>query len=250
MPRCCPPPRVFHVSRAVGIVGRESVSRSVRKSSTRHVRREIRRGIIWRKLPDALCPAPAAPARRMRPAALVATSSGEAVRIPARPGSVYLRMWPSLLLRRLSPTPTSTRVVEVRLLSIWTYRPAPSSASGCVWPESPRLQVLLELPVVSFEFSAHDDAFRGVVALPLAVVRAVCVRLASPAVPLAISLILSSIPPSPVAPTHAGCDQGVPRLLSLLSRSPAALQLVGSSPEQIFHGTTRTIGKEKNVVTT
>ena len=180
----------------------------------------------------------------------MATSSGEAVRIPARPGSVYLRMWPSLLFRRLSPTPTSTRVVEIRLLSIWTYRPAPTSASGCEWPESPHLQVLLEIPVVSFEFSAHDDAFRGVVALPLAVVRAVCVRLASPAVALAISLIPSSIPPSPVALTHAGCDQGVPRLLSLLSRSPAALQLVGSSPEQIFHSATRKIGKEKHMVTT
>ena len=84
-------------------------------------------------------------------------------------------------------------------LTFFNFTPA-------LWPESPRLQVLLEVAIVSFELSAHDDAFRGVVALPFAVVRAVCVRLASPAVPLAISLIPSSIPPSPVAPTHAGCD--------------------------------------------
>ena len=111
------------------------------------------------------------------------------------------------------------------------------------------MQVQVEVAVVSVELSAHDDAFRGVVALPFAVVRAVGVRLASPAVALAISPI-TSIPPSPVAPTHAGCDQGVPSLLSLLSRSPVALQLVDSSPEKIFHSTTRKIGKEKHVVTT
>ena len=178
----------------------------------------------------------------------MATSSGEAVRIPARPGSVYLRMWPSLLLRRMAAVPTRTRVVLVLLLPILAVRTAPSSASGCVCPESPRLQVLLEFAIVSFKLSAHDDAFRGVVVLPFAVVRAVFVRLASPAVDLAMSPI-TSIPPSPVAPTYAGCDQGVPRLLSLLSRSPVALQLVGSSPEQIFHSTTRKIGKEKHLVT-
>ena len=93
-----------------------------------------------------------------------------------------------------------------------------------------------KVAVVSVELSAHDDAVRGVVALSLAVVRAaVGVRLASPAVGLAISPI-TSIPPSPGAPTHAGCDQGVPRLLTLLSRSPGAFQLVGSSPQEICRG--------------
>ena len=208
-------------------------------------KRQIRR----RQLPDAPAPATVAPARRMRPVALVATSSGEAVRIPARPGSVSLWLWCSLLLRRMAPTPTRTRVVLVRLLPTLTFRPAPSSASGCVWPESPCLHVLVEVAVVSVELSAHVDAVRGAVALSFAVVRAVGVRLASPAVALAISPI-TSIPPSPVAPTHAGCDQGVPCLLTLLSRSPVALQLVSSSPEQIFHSSTPKIGKEKHMVTT
>ena len=40
----------------------------------------------------------------------------------------------------------------------------------------------------------------------------------------------------------------LPRQLSLL-RLPAQLQLVGSSPEQIFHSATRKIGKEKHMVT-
>ena len=43
---------------------------------------------------------------------------------------------------------------------------------------------------------------------------------------------MTSIPPSPVAPTHFGCDQGVSRLLSL-TISPEALQPVGGFPEQI-----------------
>ena len=101
------------------------------------------------------------------------------------------------------------------------------------------VRVLVEVVVVSVELSADDDAVRGVVALSFPVFRAVGerqgVRLASPAVALAISPI-SSIPPSPVAPTHAGCDQGVPRLLTLLSRSPGAFQLVGSSPQEICRG--------------
>ena len=106
---------------------------------------------------------------------------------------------------------------------------------------SPReaVRVLVEVAVVSVELLAHDDAVRGVVALSFAVFRAVDERqgprFASPAVALAISPI-TSFPPSPVAPTHAGCDQGVPRLLSLLSISPDALQPVGSSPEQICRG--------------
>ena len=124
-----------------------------------------------RQLPDAPASAPAAPARRMRPVALLATSSGEAVLIPARPRSVSLRLWRSLLLRRMAPTPTRTPVVLVRLLPILTFRPAPSSAPGCVWPESPRLHVLVEVAVVSVELSAHDDAVRGVVALSFAVVQ-------------------------------------------------------------------------------
>ena len=101
------------------------------------------------------------------------------------------------------------------------------------------VRVLVEVAVVSVELSAQYDAVRGVVALSFAVFRAVGerqgVRLASPAVALAISPI-TSFPPSPVAPTHAGCDQGVPRLLSLLSISPDALQPVGSSREQICRG--------------
>ena len=97
------------------------------------------------------------------------------------------------------------------------------------------VRVLVEATVVSVELSAHDDAVWGVVALSFAVVRAVGVRLASPSVALAISPI-TSIPQSPVDLTHAGCDQGVPRLLTLLSISPVALQLVGSSPEQICRG--------------
>ena len=97
------------------------------------------------------------------------------------------------------------------------------------------VRVLVEVAVVSVERSAHDDAVRGVVALSFAVLCAVSVRLAYPAVALAISPI-TSILPSPVAPTHAGCDQGVPRLLSLLSISPDALQPVGSSREQICRG--------------
>ena len=48
-----------------------------------------------------------------------------------------------------------------------------SSGSGCVWPESPGLQVLVEEVVVLVELSTYDDAFRGVVALIYAVVRAV-----------------------------------------------------------------------------
>ena len=42
---------------------------------------------------------------------------------------------------------------------------ATSSGSGCVWPESPGQQVLVEEVVVSVELSTHDDAVRGVVAL-------------------------------------------------------------------------------------
>ena len=116
-----------------------------------------------------------------------------------------------LLLRRVAPTPTRTRVVWVRLLSRFTFRPAPSCASG-VRPESPRLQVFVEVAVVSVEFSTHYDAFGGVVALPLAVVRAVGVRLVTLPIPP-----ITSIPPTPVALTHAGCGQGMPCLLSPFS---------------------------------
>ena len=56
--------------------------------------------------------------------------------------------------------------------------------------------------------------------------------MASPTVALSF-FPMTSIPPSSVAPTHAGCDQGVPRLLSLLTISPEALQPVGGFPEQI-----------------
>ena len=44
---------------------------------------------------------------------------------------------------------------------------------------------------------------------------------------------MTSIPPSAVAPTQVGCDQGVPHLLSLLPISPEALQPVGGFPEQL-----------------
>ena len=54
--------------------------------------------------------------------------------------------------------------------------------------------------------------------------------MASPAVALAF-FPMTSFPPSSVAPTHAGCEQGVPRLLSLLTISPEALQSVGGFPE-------------------
>ena len=64
---------------------------------------------------------------------------------------------------------------------------ATSSGFGCVWPESPGLQVLAEEVVVSVELSTHDDAVRGVVALIFAVVRAVGVSLY-----LLFSLALSS----------------------------------------------------------
>ena len=71
---------------------------------------------------------------------------------------------------------------------------------------------------MSVELLAHDDAVRGVVALSFAVFRAVDERqrprFASPAVALAISPI-TSFPPSPVAPTHAGCDR--PCLVSSVS---------------------------------
>ena len=50
---------------------------------------------------------------------------------------------------------------------------ATSSRSGCVWPESPGLQVLVDDVVVLVELSRYDDAFRGVMALIYAVVRAV-----------------------------------------------------------------------------
>ena len=89
MPRCCPPPRVFYVSGAVGavgIVGRKIVPRCVGKSSTPQIRREVRRKITRRQLPEASASAPAAPVRRMRPAALVATSSGSSFVWPESPG--------------------------------------------------------------------------------------------------------------------------------------------------------------------
>ena len=130
-------------------------------------------------------------------------------------------------------------------------RPAPAPAAPArmmmpvplvVTSSGEAVRVLVEVPVVavgSVELLAHDDAVRGVVALSFAVFRAVSkrqgVRLTSPAVAFPISPI-TSFPPSPVAPTHAGCDQGVPRLVSLLSISPDAIQPVGSSPEQICRG--------------
>ena len=95
---------------------RKVVPRSVGKLSPGQIRRQIRR----RQLPEATALAPAAPYRRMMPAALVATSFG----------------------------------------------------SGCVWPESPGQQVLVEEVVVSVELSTHDDAVRGIVALIFTVVRA------------------------------------------------------------------------------
>ena len=124
-----------------------------RRQSRRKNRRRIRRKIRRRHLPEALAPASASPARRMMPV-LVATSSGVGVRIPASPGSVSWRRR-SLLLRQVAPTPTRTQVVWVRLLSIFIFRPAPSSTSG-VRPESPRQQVFVEVAVVSVEFSTHE----------------------------------------------------------------------------------------------
>ena len=156
MPRCCPPPRVSHVSVAVGIICRKRVPRSVVKLSRRQIRRRIkrrqlpearsvgklpRRQIRRRQLHDAPAAAPAVPARRMKPVTLVATSSGEPVR------------------------------------------------------------VLVEVAVVSVELSAHDDAVRGVVALSFAVLRAVGVRLASPAVALAIPRSPLFLPPRSTRPT-------------------------------------------------
>ena len=50
---------------------------------------------------------------------------------------------------------------------------ATSTGSGCVWPESPGLLVLVDDVVVLVELSTYDDEFRGVVAFIYAVVRAV-----------------------------------------------------------------------------
>ena len=54
---------------------------------------------------------------------------------------------------------------------------AMSSGDGCVWPESPGLQELLEEVVVLAEISRYDDALRGVVASIYTVVRAVGVSI-------------------------------------------------------------------------
>ena len=85
MPRCFPP-RVSPVFAVVGVIFREVMSRSVVKWSRCQIRREIRRKITRRHLPEAPASAPAAPVRSMRPAALVATSSGSSCVWPESPG--------------------------------------------------------------------------------------------------------------------------------------------------------------------
>ena len=115
-----------------------------------------------RHLPEAPAPVPAEPARRMDDAG----SRGHVLR-GSGPHTRQARVR-VLAVVALSAAPadgpdsTRTRVVLVRLLTILTFRPAPSCTSGCVWPESPGLHVLVEVSVVSVELSAHDDAVRGV----------------------------------------------------------------------------------------
>ena len=75
---------VGHVTPVCG--RRKVVPRSVWKSSTPQIRREIRRKITRRQLPEAPASAPAAPVRRMRPAALMATSSGSSCVWPESTG--------------------------------------------------------------------------------------------------------------------------------------------------------------------
>ena len=67
---------------------------------------------------------------------------------------------------------------------------ATSSGSGCVWPESPGLQELVDDVVVLLELSRNDYAFRGVAASIRRGVRSRCVQF------LVFSSALSNVPPA------------------------------------------------------